>query len=149
MKVLGAYAAAFGLAVFVAYLIARNNAGFSVQISMLRNLLLVWTGTMIGTWLSFGIRRPVLTVSDLGNLEADMVEPPIRLIFTGLIAVTISFMFVCGLVNISVGGLKSTEILGHGTSAMLIGMLLGVSEQALPGALTRRASQFVSEVAGK
>lgn len=149
MKVLGAYAAGMGFAAFAVYLILHRNVDFSIQITALRNLLLVWTGTMIGTWLSFGVRRTVLTVSDLSNLEADMVEPSIRLIFTGLIATTICFMFICGLVNVAVGDLKSANLLAHGTTAMLIGMLLGVSEQALPGALTRRASQFVTEVAGR
>jgi hypothetical protein len=40
-------------------------------------------------------------------------------------------------------------VLDSGKSALLIGMLLGVSELALPGVLTRRASQFVSEVGGR
>ena len=68
---------------------------------------------------------------------------------TFTIAITIAFIFVCGMVNVNVGGLNSAHLLAHGSTALLIGMLLGVSEQALPGALTRRASQFVSEVGGK
>jgi len=109
----------------------------------------LWTGTMIGTWLSFGIRRAKITFKDLGAMEDDMVEPAIRLIFTGLIAVTIGFIFICGMVTVSVGSLSSVQLLEQGRSALLIGMLLGVSELALPSALTRRASQFVSGIAGK
>jgi hypothetical protein len=133
----------------VAYLVVRNNGGFSVLLSAYRNMLLVWTGTMLGTWLSFGLRRPILAFIDLGALEADMVEPAIRLIFTGLIAITIAFIFTCGMVNVVIGGLNSAALFLHGSTALLIGILLGVSEQALPGALTRRAAQFVSEIGGK
>ncbi len=104
---------------------------------------------MIGTWLSFGLRRPKIVFKDLASIEDDMVEPAIRLIFTGLISFTIALIFACGMVNVNVGGLNSANLLAHGSSALLIGLLLGVSEQALPGALTRRASQFVSEIGGK
>jgi hypothetical protein len=149
MKRLGISAAIFGGGAFIIYLILHNNPDFSVHLTAFKNFFLLWAGTMVGAWLSFGIRRPILTVSDLGNLETDMVEPPIRLIFTGLIVVAIAFIFLCGMVNIVIGGLKSSDLLLHGSTAWLIGILLGVSEQALPGALTKRASQFVNEVAGK
>jgi hypothetical protein len=149
MKVLGTWALTFGVLTAVAYLVARNNSSFSFLLSSFRNTFLVWTGTMIGTWLSFGLRRPILAFDDLGALESDMVEPAIRLVFTGLIAVTIAFIFYSGMVNVSVGGLSSANLFAHGSTALLIGILLGVSEQALPGTLTRRAAQFVSEVGGK
>jgi hypothetical protein len=133
----------------VAYLVIRNNDAFSILMSAYRNLLPLWVGTMIGAWLSFGIRRPRLAFKDLGALEDDMVDPAIRLVFTGLIATAFYFIFALQMVSVKVGGLNSLDVMGHGSSAFLVGMLLGVSEQALPGALTRRASQFVSEVAGK
>lgn len=143
--------AALTIAVVAAtgYLIIRRQQDFSILMTAYRNGLPLWVGTMIGAWLSFGIRRPKIVFKDLGALEEDMLEPAVRLIFTGLIATTIFFIFVCQMVTVKVGGLSSADIMNHGSSAFLIGMLLGVSEQALPGALTRRASQFVSEVAGK
>jgi hypothetical protein len=149
MKKLGAWALAFAIVTAIAYLVVRNNDNFSVLLSAFRNLLVVWTGTMIGTWLSFGLRRPTLAFTDLGALEADLVEPAIRLIFTGLIAITIALIFTGGMVNVVIGGLNSAALAAHGSTALLVGILLGVSEQALPGALTRRAAQFVSEIGGK
>jgi len=149
MKVLGIWALAFGVLTAIAYLVVRNNSSFSLLLSSFRNMFLVWTGTMIGTWLSFGLRRPTLAFDDLGALESDMVEPAVRLVFTGLIAITIALIFNSSMVNVSVGGLSSANLFAHGSTALLIGILLGVSEQALPGTLTRRAAQFVSEVGGK
>jgi hypothetical protein len=149
MKRLGIIAAVSAAASAIIYLILRNNQQLSQLLSAYRNLFALWTGTMIGTWLSFGLRRPKIVFKDLGALEDDMMEPAVRLIFTGLIAVIIAFIFASGMINVKVGEFDSAGLLAHGSSALLIGMLLGVSEQALPGALTRRASQFVSEVGGR
>lgn len=149
MRLLGAWAAGFAILFAVLYLVIRNNPDFSNLFSAFKNLFPLLTGTMIGTWLSFGIRKNILTLRDLSNLEADMVEPAIRLIFTGLIAVTIAFIFSQGMVNVVVGGLNSANLITQGSTAFLIGILLGVSEQALPGAVTQRAAQFVNEVGGR
>jgi len=149
MRRLGLWALMLGGITAIAYLMVRNNDGFSVQLFAMKNLFLLWTGAMIGTWLSFGIRKPVITLADLGGLESDMVEPPLRLLFTGLIAITFGFIFLSGMVNVKIGTLDTVQLLNHGSIALAIGMLFGISEQALPGALTRRSSQFVSEVGGK
>jgi hypothetical protein len=149
MKKLGAAAAALAAVSAVVYLVLRNNPEASHLVYAYRNLFVLLTGTMIGTWLSFGLRRPKIEFKDLSALEEDMMEPAVRLIFTGLIAITIAFVFATGMVNVNVGALNSARLLDNGRSALLIGMLLGVSELALPGVLTRRASQFVSEVGGR
>ncbi|MEA2992380.1 MAG: hypothetical protein QOD40_1300 [Alphaproteobacteria bacterium] len=149
MKTLGAWATLFAAIVFVAYFIVRWFIPPNWLLYQTRNTALLWVGTMAGVWLSFGVRRAILNLKDLSNLEADKVEPAIRLIFTGVIAIIIELMFICGMVNIDVGGLHSAQLLIHGTQALLIGALLGISEQAIPGALTKRASQFVSDLGGK
>ena len=146
---LGVAAAALAAVSAVLYLVLRNNPQASYLLYAYRNLFVLLTGTMIGTWLSFGLRRPRIVFKDLSALEEDMMEPAVRLIFTGLIAIAIAFVFATEMVNINIGGLNSARLLDKGSSALLIGMLLGVSELALPGVLTRRASQFVSEVGGK
>jgi hypothetical protein len=149
MMSLGVAAAALAAVSAVVYWVLRNNPQASHLLYAYRNLFVLLTGTMIGTWLSFGLRRPKIVFKDLSALEEDMMEPVVRLIFTGLIAITIAFVFATEMVNVSIGGLNSARVLDSGKSALLIGMLLGVSELALPGVLTRRASQFVSEVGGR
>lgn len=149
MKSLGIAAAGLAVVAALIYLALRNNPHVSELLYAYRNLFVMWVGTMVGAWLSFGIRRPNIRFKDLGAPEDDMVQPLIRLIFTGFVALTIAFIFVCKMVNVNVGGLNSADLLSHGSSALLIGMLFGVSEQALPGALARRASQFVSDVGGQ
>jgi len=63
----------------------------------------------------FGLRRPRITFKDLDALEEDMMEPAIRLVFTGLIAITIAFIFAIGMVNVNVGGLNSAHLLTNGS----------------------------------
>jgi hypothetical protein len=149
MKTLGGWAIFFAAIALTAYLAVRWFVPTNWLLHETRNIGLLWLGTMAGVWLSFGIRRAILNLKDLSNLEADKVEPAIRLIFTGLIATIIALMFICGMVNIDVGGLHSAQLLLHGTQALLIGALLGISEQAIPGALSRRAAQFVNDIGGK
>jgi hypothetical protein len=149
MMVLGTWALASASLAAAAYLVLSNNPQLSTLLSAYRNLFVLWTGMMVGAWLSFGIRRQTISFKDLRAPEDDMVEPGIRLIFTGLIGVAIAFVFMCGMVTVNIGRLSSGDLLVHGSSALLIGILFGVSELALPAALTRRASQFVSEVSGK
>jgi hypothetical protein len=149
MTMLGVAAAILATALAIVYFVLRNNPHLSNLLHAYRNLFVLLIGTAIGTWLSFGLRRLRITFKDLAALEDDMMEPAMRLVFTGLIVITIAFIFATGMVNVSVGGLNSAQLLTNGSSALLIGLLLGVSEQALPNALTRRASQFVSEVGGR
>ncbi len=61
---------------------------------------------MIGCWMSFGIRNVQLTFADLGRPESDLLQPNIRLVFTGLLAVTLGLIFTVGMVQVEVGGLK-------------------------------------------
>src|SRR5262245_26735133 len=111
MKSLGVAAAALAAISTVLYFVLRNNPQASQVLYAYRNLFVLLTGTMIGTWLSFGLRRPKIVFKDLSALEEDMMEPAVRLIFTGLIAITIAFVFATGMVNVTIGGLKTARLL--------------------------------------
>lgn len=147
MQKLGTWALLGAVVSFGMYLLIKHNHDLVGQlIFYYRNLLLVWTGTMVGAWVSFGVRNPLLKFDDLGLLEKDMVEPAIRLIFTGLVASIIAFIFIAGIVNVEIGTFASARLLEQGRIALVIGLLLGVSEQALPTTLASRAEQFVGEI---
>ncbi|MGO7683457.1 hypothetical protein ACC696_01950 [Rhizobium ruizarguesonis] len=110
------------------------------------NFLLVWAGAMVGAWLSFGIRNIELAFSNLGRLEADLLKPPIRLVFTGLLAVVLSLIFVLEVVQFKIGQLDTSHILTSELTAILIGLFCGIGEQVLPTTVGRRATQFLSQV---
>ncbi len=149
MKRLGCWAAVFALVATLVYVPLRWDPAATDVLHRYRNLLVLWCGCMVGTWISFGARRVILVFTDLGRLEADMVEPGIRLIFTGLMTMAIGFIFICQMVNVSIGALQTEMLLNSGSRALLIGMFCGLSEQALPGTLTKRAAQLLNEIGGK
>jgi hypothetical protein len=146
MKILGVWGLIFIAICAAAYGFLRQNPPDHTFFYPYRNLLVLWAGCMVGTWLSFGARRVMLSFNDLGRLENDMLEPSMRLIFTGTFSVVLGFIFICGLINLELGGFHTEELLRSGTRALLLGMFCGLSEQALPGAVTRRAAQFFNEL---
>jgi hypothetical protein len=142
---LGIWALSFMMLAISIYILAEYHDNNNYVIRRYKNLWVLWAGCMIGTWLSFGVRRVLLSFNDLGKLENDRLEPGVRLMFTGLMTLTLGFIFICDMVKVTIGGFSTGNLLELGSRALLIGIFCGISEQALPGTLTRRASQFLSE----
>jgi hypothetical protein len=77
---------------------------------------------MIGVWLSFAIRKKILTFQNLALLEKDNLEPMMRLIFAGTLTVTLGLAFDQNLVTLSVGKISSADIVKDLKTAILIGV---------------------------
>jgi hypothetical protein len=115
----------------------------------LRNYFLLWVGCMAGAWCSFASRKVILTFFDLSRLEEDRVDPPLRLIFAGLLTGILGLIFATGFANVTVGTFNGATFLHSGTTALLIGALAGIAEQALPGAITQKAQTILNLNAAK
>lgn len=111
-----------------------------------RYFAILWAGCMLGTWLSFGARRVLLRFEDLGRLEADRLNPAMRLLFSGFLTMVLGLVFTTGMVNVGIGKLLTDNITSQLPVALLVGIFCGLSEQALPGVVSQRAVQFFSEV---
>jgi hypothetical protein len=110
-----------------------------------RPFLIAAAGAAIGTWLSFSIRRVNLSFSDLGMLEEDLLDPSMRITFVIGLTLTAFLLFWTGVMNIQIGELKTSaiEFTQKGSTAMLVGVLFGISERALATAISGRAAAFV------
>ncbi|MGA2206981.1 MAG: hypothetical protein ABSG10_09650 [Terracidiphilus sp.] len=97
-------------------------------------------GTMLGVWLSFGTRKPVLKFEDLHILEEDRLEPVVRLVFTGVLAGTVALLFFLHVVDVTLGALSTDQIAGNGWAALLFGILSGVGEKALATNVSHQAA---------
>lgn len=130
------------------YIVIRQNPDWTVAYAF-RNFFLLATGTAVGTWLSFSLRRVVLTFDDLAVLEEDRLDPGLRVLFmVGLVAV-VGLLFWTGAVSFGIGPLGSQEAMQrHGAWALLIGLLAGIAERALGTAVSRRAADFAVSVGG-
>jgi hypothetical protein len=119
------------------------------QIYRYRNVLLVLTGCMAGAWASFASRKVALTFDDLAALEDDKLEPPLRLVFAGVLTVFLILVFCTGFARVVIGGFDVSNVLTSGSVALLIGALAGLAEKALPAAMMQRATAFIARDGAK
>ena len=102
------------------------------------NLPLLWTGTMLGVWISFAISRPSLSFEELAIMEKDYLSPELRLLFTGALSVVFFYLFIEQAVVIKFGSLSTTDISKYPISAFLIGVILGINEKILGSTLIKK-----------
>lgn len=141
MKMLGSHAAVLGTP---ALLIAVLLHYFGDRVALLANFLLFWAGCMAGVWLSFGARKVTIRFEDLHIPEQDRLEPLVRLVFAGLLAVVIGLLFSLNGVIVSVGAISTSQINTIARVAFLLGILCGFSEQVLSLKVAQQASSFLS-----
>lgn len=113
------------------------------QLQLLQNYLFLWAACMAGVWLSFGARKTRFRFEDLSIPEKDRLEPTVRLVFAGLITIVFGLLFATGAVEVKVGGISLADFTQNFQIALLLGMILGFSETALPSVLASKASAFV------
>ena len=136
MKKLG-YCALIGVAALGGVLggLIFGRAGIWPQ-----NLAIFEIGTMIGVWLSFGTRKPVLKFEELHILEEDRLEPVVRLVFAGILAGTVALAFYLRAVDVTLGSLSTDRIGSDPWAALLFGILSGVGEKALSTNVSHQAA---------
>lgn len=107
--------------------------------AFIANCFYIFTGTMAGVWVSFGIRKKTITFEQLAQIEEDQMDPPLRLIFTGILAITFGLFFHFDLVEITIGSWSTKELSTSPGSALLLGILCGIGEQSLPNAIAGKS----------
>ena len=144
---MGAAAAMAAVPLLVFYTIIAKGVGSGWWYDH-KAFLIAAAGAAIGTWLSFSIRRVELSFSQLAILEEDVLDPSVRIVFVIGLALTACLLFWTGVLNIQIGELNTNAafFMQKGSVAMLIGVLLGLSERALATAISGRAAAFVGSV---
>ena len=154
LQALGKLAALLALPFLILYalfrLLPKNGptdhlfTALAIHPEVIANFMLLWTGCLLGVWLSYGIRTTTLSLSDLVG-DSDRLLPVIRLAFAGLLTMILGIFFVLGVVEIKLGGFSITDISKVPMLAFLVGVLCGISELALPASIAKRASSLVGE----
>lgn len=114
-----------------------------------QNLLMLFVGAALGTWLSFLVRRVALTFDDLAIVEADLLDPSLRVLFVLGLTTLVGLLFWTSAVQIAVGGLQTASFKASGSISVLIGAFCGLSERALATAIAGRAAGFIGGLAVK
>ena len=147
------YVARLGLAALVAVFLGVAGyigAGFLPAAWIpyrFREFFLLGCGAAVGTWLSFSIRRVVLSFADLATLEEDRLNPSLRVIFMVTLTTVVGLLFWTHAVVIEIGGFKSA-FSHNGVYALLIGALSGIAERTMTIAVSKRAQDFASSLGG-
>jgi hypothetical protein len=111
--------------------------------ALLTNFSLLWSGAMLGAWLSYGLRTEVLTFEELVLPEEDRLEPLVRLLFVGMLAMVLGLALYIGVLDISFGKVSSRQFIHRTALALLLGVLMGASERALSGQVTKLAGNLL------
>lgn len=139
MRELGKKALLLGLPTFIVATILFFFQTLPTQAAF----LFLWSGCMAGVWLSFGVRKTILKYEDLGVIEEDRLEPTIRLIFTGLLTILIGLLLSTEVIKINIGLVSTTSFINDIRVSILIGMVCGFSEKALPGKIKEQADKIL------
>jgi hypothetical protein len=117
-------------------------------LSRYRNFFLLIAGTAMGTWISFSLRRVIISFLDLAALEEDRLDPSMRVLFIIGLATVVGLLFWTKAVTVGIGEFQS-DFSSSGSYALLIGLLLGIAERTMATAVSKRAGDFAGAIAGK
>jgi hypothetical protein len=143
---LGWRAAVFSIISLAFGVIAVNIPELSEDVKIIVALLFVWTGCMAGVWISFGIRRQELALEDLADLAKQRLKPSNRLVFAGMMSIFISLFFLTDIIVIEFGNITTSDLESLYYVQILLGMVLGLSEQTLSTKVVEKTSEIVKRI---
>ena len=150
-KLLGLKSLTLGVPPLIVAFILKTANYFSDKpllrdFSTFSNFLYVWAGCMLGIWISFGARKTILTFEELISIEVDKLEPVMRLLFTGSIAVVFSLLFYKQAIVIDIAKVSTKNIESDAFVAIIFGIILGLSEQILGTKITKKAASLFEKI---
>jgi hypothetical protein len=102
------------------------------------------SASMVGLLFASMSRNVQPTFESLLTPDADLIQPWVRLIFFGIAIFIIALIFYLGLAGASFGNLTTSRIHNDVPTAILIGLLLGVAERALPARVEKWSSDLAA-----
>lgn len=109
---------------------------------VLRCLGLLLAGCGVGVWLASILRKPPTSYAELTSPERDIWGPTTKFSFSVILTLVLALMFDLGLVVVNLGLLNTTRVFISPPTALLIGILCGMGEQAL----SERIAPFAAKV---
>lgn len=91
----------------------------------------VWTGAMLGTWVSFGARKLIFKMDDLNILEKDHMTIYIRLPYVGFCALIFVLLLESNIFSFQIGDISSNKLSNTVEIQLLIGVIAGLLESKL------------------
>ncbi len=130
------------------YICVRSWLDDTYVLHRFQSFFILVAGAGVGTWLSFSLRSPVRTFLDLAVLEEDRLDPTMRVLFITALTSIVGLFIWTKAVSLVLGGFSSEAFHASGAAALLIGLLLGISERTMATAVQKRATEFGAPLQG-
>lgn len=105
---------------------------------------LIWTGSMVGLWISFGIRKIELSIDDFEKIEKDQMTPYIKTTFIGITAIVFALSLNLEILKIEIGKFNTLNIFKNYQTALFTGIIAGISELSLTKNLYNKALKMIN-----
>ncbi len=145
---LGVRCLAMSVLASLAYVYA-SSLGETHIIYRFRNFFILVAGAGVGTWLSFALRRVIVTFLDLAALEEDRLDPTLRVLFITALTSIVGLFIWTGAISLGVGKFTTAAFPNSGVTTLLIGLLLGIAERTMATSVQKRATEFGAGIFGK
>ena len=137
MKDLGIAILGIGFITILVYLIPYIN-------NQIKMYILVWLGSMIGVWVSFGARKFNIKFHQLSIIEEDFMSPFIRIIFVGICSIIFALFINTGIITVKFGNFSTAEIKNIKELQILLGILCGLVESKLGKNIHQKAEEIIT-----
>ncbi|MDD9909690.1 MAG: hypothetical protein OXR62_08375 [Ahrensia sp.] len=132
LKKLGEWIAVSVVFAMLIYLILEHWASFSAaNTDRLQAFVVLYIGSQLGVFLSFGSRRTSFGLEELLEVAATNSEPVVRLVYTGMLAIAFGLIVSQGLLVLQFGSFNAKDFVDGFESALLVGLIMGLIEKTL------------------
>lgn len=111
----------------------------------LRMYLIVWSGSIVGTWISFGARKFSIEFKQLGALEEDRMNIYIRTVYVGVCSLVFVLLLNSDIINIDIGTISSKQISEEVELQAILGVLCGLIESKLGVNIYNKAKTIIGK----
>jgi len=127
-----------GALAFIPVLAGRIGAECAVCADVAKYGLVI-VGSMAGAWMSVATTRHRIAFDEIPNFLEFKSEPPIRLLFVGLLAVTLALLVQHQVIRVDMAAVEFGKFLEDNGVALLLGVVSGISEKAVSVRIIERA----------
>jgi hypothetical protein len=125
--------------VLLGFLVIGTSVWSGLQVLSGYGYLLI--GSMVGAWLSVAASRWEIAFDGIQEFVDTSVEPAVRLLFVGLLAMAFGLFLQLGIIPINIDKVSLTTFYATPQWALFLGIIAGVGEKALSMQLLTRAKQ--------
>lgn len=122
---------------------ALAHAFMPATLTAIKPYSLVLCGAMVGAWLSIASTRTSVGLDTIHEFLDYGREPVVRLVFVALLAVAITLFLQEQLITIKIGTIDLASFKTNGSVAVILGLIIGITEKALSLKFFERAKSYV------